>query len=79
MLFSIAVVIFVLGLVYSVDIGIIEPSPSSRKMAGYCMVIVAKFYGRMPFLLQTWTFCAVQELHVYPTVLGCVLHCLHHE
>ena len=39
----------------------------------------AKFYGRMPFLSPTQTLWAVQELPLFPTDLGCVLHRLLHE
>ena len=39
----------------------------------------AKFYGRMPFLSPTHTLSAVQELRLFPTDLGCVLHRWHHE
>ena len=35
----------------------------------------AKFYGRMPFLSPS----AVQELRLFPSDLGCVLHLWHHE
>ena len=41
-------------------------------------IFVAIFYGRMPFY-QLKTLSAVQELHLYPTDLGCVLHRWHHE
>ena len=36
-------------------------------------IFVAKFYGRMPFLSQTQTLSAVQELRLFPTDLGCVV------
>ena len=34
------------------------------------MCIVAKFYGRMPFLSPTWTLTAVQELRRYVSIEG---------
>ena len=37
------------------------------------------FYGRMPFISPTQTLSAVQELCLYPTDLGCVVHCWYHE
>ena len=42
-------------------------------------IFEAKFYGRMPFLSPTQTLLAVQELCLFPTDLGCVLHRWHHE
>ena len=42
-------------------------------------LFVAMFYGRMPFLSPTQTLSAVQELRLYPTDLGCVLHLWQHE
>ena len=42
-------------------------------------IFVAKFNGRMPFLSQTQTLLAVQDLRLFPTDLSCVLHRLHHE
>ena len=42
-------------------------------------IFVAKVYGRMPFHSPTQTHLAVQDLHLYPTDLGCVLHRWHHE
>ena len=43
-------------------------------------IFVEMFYGRMPFLNSpTQTLSAVQELHLYPTDLGCGLRCWHHE
>ena len=42
-------------------------------------IFVAMFYGRMSFLSPTQTHLAVQELSLYPTDLGCVLHCWHNE
>ena len=42
-------------------------------------IFVAKFYGRMPFLSPTLTFFTVQELCLFPTALGCALHCWNHE
>ena len=42
-------------------------------------IFVAKFYGRMPFLSPTQTLSVVQDLPLYPTDLGCVLHRWHHE
>ena len=39
----------------------------------------AKFYGRMPFLSPTQSLSAVQELCLFPTDLGCVLHGWHHK
>ena len=40
-------------------------------------IFVAKFYGWMPFHSPTKTLSAVQDLHLYPTDLGCVLHRWH--
>ena len=40
-------------------------------------IFVAMFYGRMSFLSPTLS--AVQELPLYPSDLGCVLHCWHYE
>ena len=34
-------------------------------------IFVAKIYGRMPFLSPNQTLLAVQDLHLYPTDLGC--------
>ena len=42
-------------------------------------IFVARFYGRNPFLSPTQTILAFQELHLYLTDLGCVLHHWHHE
>ena len=42
-------------------------------------LFVAKFYGRMPFLTPTQTLLAVQDLRLYPSDLGCVLHHRQHE
>ena len=42
-------------------------------------IFVANCYGRMPFLSPTQTLSAVQELRLFPTDLGCVLQCWHHE
>ena len=39
----------------------------------------AKFYDWIPFLSPSPTLSAVQELHLFPTDLCCVLHSLHHE
>ena len=67
---------------------IVGPSPSNRlaahtadltlgKMA--ICIFASKFNGRMLFLSPTQTLSAVQELRLYPTDLGCVLHCWHHD
>ena len=42
-------------------------------------IFVVMFYSRMPFLSPTQTLLAVQELHLYPADLGCVLLHWHHE
>ena len=48
-------------------------------MTAIC-IFVSKFYGRKPFLSPTReTLSAVQELHLYPTDLDCLLHRWYHE